>query len=125
MSTPRVLVVDDNHLSRRAALAVCERSGVAAEQTDNGEEALRLLQDDRFSLALVDLRLRGLSGEALCGAVRARSSDHRVGLVAYTAHAGAADVRRLLQSGFDDVLLKPVSLADFERVLRNAGLTRA
>ncbi len=117
----RALVVDDNHLSRRAALAVCERAGVLAEQCASAEEALRLLQERDYGLALIDLRLRGMSGEALCSAVRALGQPQRPVLVAYTAYAGEGDVRRLLKAGFDDVLLKPVSLADFERVLSHAG----
>lgn len=119
---PTVLIVDDNRVNRLAAMKVCGGIGVLSREATNGEEALRLVHQHRFSAVLLDLRMPGMSGEEVCGRIRADERVREIPIIAYTAHVQRADVARLLDAGFDAVLIKPVRFWDFERVLRGFGL---
>jgi DNA-binding NarL/FixJ family response regulator len=61
--TPRVLVVDDIDGSRDLAREVLERDGIeVAGEADSGEGAIRLAQDLRPDVVLMDIRCRGSTG---------------------------------------------------------------
>lgn len=117
-----VLIVDDNRVNRRAAMAVCGNAGVASAEAASAEEALQLLKAQTFGAVLLDLRMPGMSGEELCAALRRDDELRKLPVIAYTAHVQRADVELLLRRGFDAVLVKPVRVSEFERVLRSIGL---
>jgi CheY-like chemotaxis protein len=117
-----LLIVDDNRVNRRAAIAVCGNLGVPSHEVSSAEEALQVLELQAFAALLLDLRMPGMSGEDLCQRLKADSRFSHMPVVAYTAHVQRSDVETLMRRGFDAVLLKPVRMSEFERVLRSIGL---
>ena len=62
-SMPRVLIVEDEHVARRALRTLLARSGYCAAAAESAEEALTLLENHpKPRVALVDLNLPGMSG---------------------------------------------------------------
>lgn len=120
--TNAILIVDDNRVNRRAAMAVCGHSGVPCDEAASAEEALELLKSSPYAAVLLDLRMPGMSGEEMCQAVREDEALKALPVIAYTAHVQRADVELLLRRGFDAVLVKPVRVSEFERLLRSLGL---
>lgn len=117
-----LLIVDDNRVNRRAAMAVCGNLGVPSHEVASAEEALQLLRERPFAALLLDLRMPGMSGEDLCQLLKEDPGLAHMPVVAYTAHVQRSDVEMLMRRGFDAVLLKPVRMSEFERVLRSIGL---
>src|SRR3972149_6371078 len=72
----------------------------------NGDEGLRLVEDEKPDLILLDIMLPGIDGFHLCQEVR-RFSD--VPIVMLTARAGEVDKVRGLEMGADDYVPKPFS----------------
>lgn len=106
------LVVDDNTLNSRLAAAFLKRLDWETEVCDNGANALEMLQTRRFGLVLLDLRMPGLSGEQVCRRIRDELGLGDLHVVAYTAHGMPEERERMLASGFDALLIKPISFQD-------------
>ncbi len=68
----RLLVVDDNATNRRILALQAAKWGLVAQSTEGGEQALALLaQGQRFDLAIVDMHMPGMDGEALAQRLQA------------------------------------------------------
>lgn len=117
----QVLVVDDNPVNRKLAVACATRLGWQASEVESGAQALALLEIQRFDVILLDISMPGMSGEEVLGHLRAdpRLCDLRV--VAYTAHALPEEHERFRAAGFNGLLIKPVSLKSLEAALGMPG----
>jgi len=119
----RVLVVDDERAARKLLSIILERDYSCAAAS-NGEEALAILQRERFDAVISDLQMPGMSGMDLLLEAR-RQQPH----VAFLVTTGVDDVDvgvRAMRSGADDYLVKPllenVVLASLERALHKRQL---
>lgn len=106
------LVVDDNALNSRLVGMILRRLGWTVESVDNGAAALDALSARRFDLVLLDLRMPAMSGEAACRCIRDELALTRLPVVAFTAHSTPDEKQRILASGFDGLLVKPISYQD-------------
>jgi two-component system, LytTR family, response regulator len=110
----RVLIVDDEPPARAEMRYMLEKIGQVGEVDDaeTAIDALARLQESRYDLVLLDIRMPGLSGlDAVKVINRANPRPHVVFVTAYEEHAVEA-----FEVEADDYLLKPVS----ERRLRRA-----
>jgi CheY-like chemotaxis protein len=92
MSTPRVLVVDDDELVRENLVAYLEDEGMQVEGVGSGEEAVaRLNAGQRFDVCVMDMRLPGKDGNDSIRAVHALAPELKLlihtGSAAYTLPA--------------------------------------
>ena len=117
-SPKRVLVVDDNVINRRLAIAFVSRLGYTTDQAEDGPDALAKLDAEPFSIVLLDISMPGMSGEEVLARIRADSRFGGLRVIAYTAHALPEERQRLIDAGFDDLLIKPITLGAVERVLQ-------
>lgn len=114
---PRLLVVDDNAINRRLAMAFAARLGWSCAEVDGGEKALVVLAEAPFDLVLLDISMPGLSGEEVLARLRAAPALRHIKVVAYTAHALVEEKRWIMEAGFDDLLVKPITLQSLSDVL--------
>ncbi len=125
--TPRkVLIVDDEPKITEVVGSYLHRAGYLPVTASGGAEALRLFEQERPVLVILDLMLPDMAGEEVCRKLRARS---RVPLIMLTAKIEDADAVRGLGLGADDYVTKPFSprqlMARVEAVLRRGGGTGA
>ncbi len=110
MSDKRLaLVVDDIPSNRLIAEAMLKQLGWSVMLAADGREALRVLGTTAMDLVLLDISMPGMSGMEVCQKIRENSALTDLPVIAYTAHAQPEDRRRFIASGFNDVLIKPVS----------------
>lgn len=115
----RVLVADDSAINRQICVAYLQNLGVdQVKEAEDGAQAVDLARREPFDLIFIDVRMPRMDGFEATRQLRAALPGHRQPLiVALTANA-LGNVRELCrESGMDDCLLKPVRLADLERVL--------
>jgi two-component system response regulator RegX3 len=117
----RVLVVDDEPSVHEVVRAYLEREGFVVLSASDGREGLRMAEDRRPALIVLDLMLPDLSGEEIVREVRRRSD---VPILMLTARSGEDDRVSGLELGADDYLTKPFSprelVARIKAVLRRA-----
>ncbi len=120
-----VLVVDDIPSNRMVARAMLERQGWSVLMASDGREALDTLATTHCDLVLLDISMPGMSGIEVCQSIRANPAIADLPVIAYTAHAQPEDRRNFIASGFDEVLIKPVSSEKLTRavaaVTKNRG----
>jgi phosphoserine phosphatase RsbU/P len=104
----RILIADDDHLSRRLLETRLEQWGYEVVATEDGEQAWAALrQDSSPKLAILDWMMPGLEGAEVCRRVRAGAAGPYTYLILLTARDSKEDVAAGLQAGADDYVLKP------------------
>ncbi len=107
----RILIVDDQPTNRQLPAAILRRLGHTVAEAVDGEAALTWLATEQADCVLLDISMPGLSGDDECRRIRADARLQGLRVVAYTAHALHGDEQRIMQAGFDSVLVKPISRA--------------
>ena len=113
----RVLVVDDNATNRKLAAALLKKQGWEVAEADNGQAAIDALAHSSFDAVLLDISMPGMDGEEVCRRIRANGALTGLRVVAYTAHAMAHEKQQIMSAGFDDILIKPVTMAALQAAL--------
>ncbi len=109
----RILVADDDAISRLSTLRMLEKCGHETAPALNGEEALILLAQTPFDLILMDVQMPVMDGVETAKAIREGRLGPdmaRIPIIALTAFAMAGDKERIMGAGMNGYLAKPVEL---------------
>jgi signal transduction histidine kinase/CheY-like chemotaxis protein len=107
--TLHVLVVDDNATNRFVAGKVLELFGCTSETAENGREAVDRVQQGRFDLVLMDVKMPVMDGIQATRAIRALPGPvSALPILALTANADPRDEADYLAAGMDGVAQKPI-----------------
>jgi CheY-like chemotaxis protein len=108
----RFLLVDDNAVNLMVAKLVLLKYWPTAQVTTatSGEQALALLEQQHFDVVLMDMVMPGMDGLEATRHVRMhpRSDIASLVVIGLTANATPRDKERCLESGMNDVLVKPM-----------------
>jgi two-component system cell cycle response regulator DivK len=107
----KVLVVDDNPVSRELIREVLEDDKCKVLEAENGEEALKMIGDDKPDIVLLDIQLPVYDGYEVLYRVRTRLKLSKLPVLALTAYAMQGDREKALDSGFDAYITKPIDAA--------------
>lgn len=99
-----IMVVDDEPPIARLVRAKLQADGYGVVTASRGEEALKLLDDERPDLIILDVMMPGMDGFETLRHVRERG---QIPVILLTARSGDADKLRGLQGGADDYVAKP------------------
>lgn len=123
----RILVAEDDPLTREALVACLEGEGFAVSASSDGHEALAFWQRESPDLVCLDIMMPGLDGYEVCRRIRATRS--RVPVVFLSAKNEEIDVVVGLELGADDFVRKPFGrhelLARIRSALRRSAGTEA
>jgi CheY-like chemotaxis protein len=119
----KVLIAEDNAVNRELLRELLETRGYDVVEACDGQEALNVIEQTQPDILLLDIGMPVLDG---FGVVRALRENPRLAMlpaVAVTAYAMQGDREKILSSGFDGYLSKPVDARvlaeELERVLGN------
>jgi CheY-like chemotaxis protein len=118
MRATRVLVVDDHATNLRLITGVLESQGYSHHTADNGEAALKMLEQENIDLVLLDIQMPGLSGTEVAKRIRANPNTSSLKLIAVTALAMPGDREEILRAGFDGYVAKPFKIPELLEVVR-------
>lgn len=107
----KVLLVDDELINRKVALAILRKFGLQADYAINGLEATRMIEKNEYSLILMDIHMPEMSGFGATQEIRKREkvmSKKRVTIIAMTANATEQIKEQCFEAGMDDFLTKPI-----------------
>ncbi len=115
----RILIADDEMMSRKLLQKTLERAGYEVTAVENGRLAAdQLCPADGPRLALLDWVMPGLDGPGVCREVRKRKEQSYVYMVLLTSKESKEDVVAGLESGADDYLTKPFDPEELKARLR-------
>ena len=117
----KILIAEDNAANRELFRELLEARGYTVVEACDGPEALRMIEQAQPDMLLLDIGMPVLDGFAVVRAIRENPLVAALPVLAVTAYAMQGDRERILSSGFDGYLPKPInakSLADeLERLL--------
>ncbi|HEV2267897.1 MAG TPA: two-component regulator propeller domain-containing protein [Steroidobacteraceae bacterium] len=115
-----VLLVEDEPVNAAVAQGYLEALGCTSVWTKDGAEALARSATERFDLILMDINMPAFDGYQTARLIRERAgTGRRVPIIALTAHTPAQVRERCEAAGIDDVLSKPYTPEDCEKLLRH------
>ncbi len=121
MTTPRILIVEDESDIVFSLREDLHRQGYETSVSGDGGDAIRRGTTEQWDLILLDVMLPGANGFDVCTAIR--RAGVRTPIIMLTARARETDTEHGLDSGADDYVTKPVSLREL-RARSRAQLRR-
>ncbi len=104
-----ILVVEDNATNQLVLTKMLERAGHRCAIAENGEIAVRMVQDKAYDLVFMDVSMPVMDGLTATRQIRALGGSHAMlPIIAMTAQSMQGDRERCLASGMNDYLGKPV-----------------
>jgi signal transduction histidine kinase/ActR/RegA family two-component response regulator len=115
----RLLLVEDNSINQKVALAMLKNLGYQADVARNGAEAVKAVTSERYDLVLMDCLMPEMDGFEATRRIRGHG-EYCAGLpiIAMTANAFAEDRDACLAAGMTDYLSKPVREAELGKKLQ-------
>lgn len=110
--TARVLVAEDNVINQKVAMGILKRLKFHADVAPNGAEAIEALTGSPYDLVLMDIQMPVMDGLEATRLIRSPGSaviNHRVPIIAMTAHTMQGDREKCLVAGMDDYISKPIT----------------
>ncbi len=117
-SNPNLLLVDDDKSLLRLLTIRLEGEGYEVTAVEDGQSALRKLQNDNYDVVLSDLRMPGLDGLSLFEEIMGIRKD--IPVILMTAHGTIADAVAATQRGVFGFLHKPVDHDELRALLQKA-----
>ncbi len=117
-ATRKVLVVDDDPVVRKSFDRVLTGKGYAVITAENGEEALRKLNEEKYDVVYTDIRMPGMSGLEVAEKVKARQPWTPVVII--TGYGNDAAEARAKAAGVANFLHKPLSAELIEGSAKDA-----
>jgi two-component system cell cycle response regulator DivK len=105
----QVLIAEDNAVNRELLRELLESSGYSVIEACNGQEALDIIEEGQPDLLLLDISMPVLDGFATVRKIRENPKLSALPVLGVTAYAMQGDREKILMSGFDGYLSKPVN----------------
>jgi PAS domain S-box-containing protein len=121
----RLLLVEDEETSRLSTALALKRMGHGVDTVEDGAQALSALAERRYDCVLMDVQMRNMDGLEATRRIRLGADgvlDREVPVIALTACTMSGDKEKMLRSGMDGHVGKPVDHAQLREIL--AGLKR-
>jgi CheY-like chemotaxis protein/HPt (histidine-containing phosphotransfer) domain-containing protein len=117
-----VLLVEDNAINQKLAIALLERWGHQVTVAENGSVAVDKVSAHSFDVVLMDMMMPVMDGLEATRLIRAMpAANAAVPIIAMTANAMESDRERCLQAGMNDYISKPIKAQELQELLRDLG----
>jgi two-component system, cell cycle response regulator DivK len=117
-----ILIVEDNEKNMILVRDVLQFKGYQTIETATGKEGLRLAREMLPDLVLMDIQLPDMDGITVLGKLRADPMTTKIPVLAVSASVMPGDRQRIIDSGFDAYITKPINVKGFiETVERFIG----
>ncbi len=122
MPLNKIIVADDEESMRWVLSKALKRKGFSVDLAKDGEEALSLIQANSYDLAILDIKMPGLSGLELLGKVKELKNDLLV--VIMTAEASMKNAIEAMKKGAYDYITKPFDLDVIDAIIEKIDKAR-
>jgi CheY-like chemotaxis protein len=112
ITSPKILVVDDEVISRETICSALAKAGLEAKSLDDPLAAQRLLESEHFDLIFLDVEMPGQTGLELCVKIRGMEPNRTTPIVFVTSHSDFGSRAQSTLSGGNDFIAKPFLLVE-------------
>ena len=124
--TTTILIVEDNEKNMKLVRDILRHGGHATLEATTGAEGVRLAAAHRPDLILMDIQLPDIDGIEALRRIREQAALDAVPVIAVSASVMPDDKQKIVSSGFDAFVAKPINLKQFlETVKRCVSQGRA
>jgi two-component system, OmpR family, phosphate regulon response regulator PhoB len=109
---PHVLIVEDEASQREILAYNLEAEGFDVSRAETGDDALTIFDETAPDLVVLDWMLPGVSGIEICRQLKRRDASREVPVIMLSARTEETDRVRGLETGADDYVTKPYSVAE-------------
>ena len=120
----RILIVEDNPQNMRLLEMVLRARNYALLKATDGEEALDVAMRERPDLIIMDIQLPKLNGLEVTRKLRETPELRHTPIIGVTAYAMKGDRERVIESGCDAYLSKPINTRELPEVIARMLLQR-
>ncbi|MFN8259216.1 MAG: response regulator [Bacteroidales bacterium] len=115
----KILIVDDIFSNRLLLSSTLEGIGVASASVSNGQLAIEALENDEFSLVLMDIEMPVMNGLETVRFIRKNMPEpvRDMPVIALTAHNPAEFGHEIHTAGFSEILSKPYSIEKIQSLI--------
>lgn len=114
----RVLVVEDNMINQLVVSDILKLSGMVVEIADNGQEALKILENQSFDVILMDIQMPVMGGLEATKHIRNNRGDTKTPIFALSAGVTMSEREKCFDCGMNDFLPKPFNPEDLINALK-------
>ncbi len=119
----KILIAEDTEAVRTILDQQLKKLGIEADFVENGRLALEALETGEYGILFTDLHMPEIDGYAVIKSIRTlEEDDERFPVIVLTADVQMAQRQTYMELGFDECLLKPISLAQVRRLMMRWGL---
>ncbi len=112
----RILIVEDDISSRLYLNKILEKTGASLFNANDGKEAVDIaLAENEITVILMDIQLPVMDGYEAAKKIKESKPDIKI--IAQTAYGLTGDMDNILESGFDDYIVKPIFAAQLIEIL--------
>lgn len=121
----RILVVDDDDISRTLTFLFLRRMGYKADLAPTGWQALMAVREQCYDVIFMDLLMPEMDGLEVTQEIRAlMSADQQPWIYALTVHDTADDIAAIHAAGIDGLIAKPLCKTDIDALLSPVAVQR-
>ena len=113
-----ILIVEDNEKNMKLVRDVLQVKGYATLEAGTAEDGIRLANEQKPDLVLMDIQLPGMNGIEALGVLRADPATAKIPVIAVTASVMQQDRKLITEAGFDAYIGKPINLKEFLATVR-------
>jgi len=103
----KVLLVEDNPDNCEVMRTILSHHGYEVVEAHNGEDGVRLAEEEKPDIILMDLSLPKMDGWEAATIIKSKEELKNIPVIAITAHAMSGDEKKALEKGCDGYLSKP------------------
>lgn len=120
----KILIVEDNPQSMRLLEMVLKAKNYTLLKATDGEEALDMVMSERPDLIIMDIQLPKVNGLEVTKKLRETPAFSHTPIIAITAYAMKGDKERVIESGCDAYLSKPINTRELPEMIAEMLLQR-
>lgn len=113
-----ILVVEDNELNMQLMVALLDHYGYQVLQARNGVQAIQMVRQQPIDLILMDMQMPIMNGFEAVKMLRSEEQFAGIKIVAVTSFALVEERARILATGVEGFIVKPIDTREFPHIIQ-------
>ncbi len=114
----KILYIEDDPINKYLVKKVLDDSGYEVYEASDGKTGITKAEELKPDLILMDMQMPGVDGYEATKQIRENDPDHKIPIIALTAHALPGDKEKCFAVGCDGYITKPIDIKNFETLLQ-------